>query len=84
MRTPGFSATVITEHGGHRVVFGIDETRLETPPVEHLVFYAGLGVLVAVNVVELPVAIALTVGHVLLDVTNRPGLQALGSALDEA
>jgi hypothetical protein len=81
---PGFSVSMITEHGGHRVVVGVDDARLETPPVEHLLYYAGLGLLVAIEIVELPVAIALTVGHALLDITKRPGLQALGNALDEA
>jgi hypothetical protein len=80
----GLSVSMITEHGGHRVLIGTDGVRLETPPVEHLVFYTGLGVLVAVNVVELPVALALAVGHVLIDLTARPGLRSLGEALEEA
>ncbi len=84
MRLPELSAVVITEHGGHRAVVSIDKREIETPPLEHLLFYAGLGVLVAANLVELPIAIALTVGHALLDLTKRPGLQALGSALEEA
>jgi hypothetical protein len=77
-------ASIVTEHGGHRVVIGYDGARLETPPLEHLAFYAGLGVLVTMGVVELPVAVALTIGHLLLDVTTRPGLEALGEALEEA
>jgi len=28
--------------------------------------------------------VALTVGHLLIDFTRRPGLEALGEALDEA
>jgi hypothetical protein len=77
-------ASIVTEHGGHRVLISNDGARLETPPLEHLAFYAGLSLLVALGVVELPVAVALTIGHVLLDVTTRPGLQALGAALEEA
>jgi hypothetical protein len=50
----GRNASVITEKGGHRIVVVIDGRRLETPPLEHLAFYAALGLLVAVNVVELP------------------------------
>jgi hypothetical protein len=61
-----------------------DGVHLETPPIEHLAFYIGLGALVAVNLVEPPVAVALTVGHLLIDLTRRPGLNALGEALDEA
>jgi hypothetical protein len=78
------NASLVTEHGGHRVAIDVDSTRIETPPLEHLAFYAGLGALVAVGLVELPIAVALGVGHVLIDVTKRPGLEALGEALAEA
>lgn len=80
----GLSMSMVTEHGGHRFLIGTDGVRFETPPVEHLAFYVGLGALVAANVVELPVAVALTVGHLLLDFTTRPGLRAVGEALEEA
>jgi hypothetical protein len=77
-------AALLTEHGGHRILITVDRTQLETPPIEHLAFYAGLGALVGVGLVELPIAVALGVGHVLIDLTRRPGLQALGEALNEA
>ena len=80
----GLSVSMITEHGGHRVLIGTDGVHVETPPIEHLAFYVGVGALAAANVIELPVAVALTVGHVLLDVTGRPGLRSLGEALEEA
>lgn len=80
----GLSVSMISEHGGHRIVVSADGVRLETPPVEHLAFYVGLGALTAVNVIELPVALALIVGHLLVDLTGRPGLEALGEALEEA
>jgi hypothetical protein len=78
------NAVLETEHGGHRVRISVDGTTLEMPPIEHLVFYSGLAVLVAAGLVELPVAVALGVGHALIDITHRPGLQALGEALEEA
>jgi hypothetical protein len=84
VRMAGLSVSMVTEHGGHRILIGTDGLHLETPPVEHLAFYIGLGALVALNVVEPPVAVALTVGHLLIDLTRRPGLRALGEALDEA
>jgi hypothetical protein len=80
----GLSVSMVTEHGGHRVLVGTDGVHFETPPIEHIAFYIGLAALVAVNVVEPPVAVALTVGHLLIDFTRRPGLEALGEALDEA
>jgi hypothetical protein len=70
--------------GGHRFLVSMDGTTFETPPIEHLIFYAGLAVLVAVGLVEWPVGLALGVGHALIDITRRPGLQALGEALEEA
>jgi hypothetical protein len=77
-------ATLVTEHGGHRILLTVDRTQLELPPVEHLAFYTGLAVMVGVGLVEIPIGIALGVGHALLDLTRRPGLQALGEALEEA
>ena len=77
------SISIVTEHGGHRLLLEIDNTALESPPIEHLAFYAGVGVLVGVGLVELPVAVTLTVGHLLIGLTNRPGLQSLGEAIDE-
>ena len=77
-------AAIVTEHGGHRILLSVDGARLETPPVEHLLFYMGLGVLVGAGLVEWPIAVALGIGHVLVDLTGRPGLQAAGEALAEA
>ena len=78
------NAAVETEHGGHRVVISLDGTTFETPPIEHLIFYAGLAVLVAVGLVDWPIGLALGVGHALIDITRRPGLEALGEVLEEA
>jgi hypothetical protein len=80
----GLSVSMVTEHGGHRVSVGTDGARFETPPIEHIAFYIGLGGLVAANLLELPVALALALGHVLLDITGRPGLRQLGEALEAA
>lgn len=73
-----------TEHGGHRILISSDGTHWETPPIEHLAFYIGLAALVGVGLVDLPIALALGIGHVILDVTKRPGLDQLGEALTEA
>ena len=71
-------------HGGHRVVVSADTTVVETPPLEHTLFYVALGALAAFEVIEWPLALVLTAGHMLIDATNRPGLQELGEALSEA
>jgi hypothetical protein len=77
-------ASLVTEHGGHRVLLTVEGYDIETPPIEHLAFYVGLGALVGIGLVELPIALALGVGHLLIDLTHRPGLEALGEALAEA
>lgn len=56
---------------------------MQTPPVEHLAFYAGVGALAVAEIIEWPVALALTAGHILLGLTNRPALEELGEALGE-
>jgi hypothetical protein len=77
-------AEFVTEHGGHRLLITVDRTEVETPPLEHIAFYIGVGTLVGVGLVEPPIGIALCVGHLLIGLTRRPGLQALGEALGEA
>lgn len=77
-------ASIVTGHGGHRVLVDADGRSFETPPIEHLAFYVGMGALVAFNLIELPVALLLMAGHILLDITGRPGLQQLGEAFAEA
>lgn len=78
------NVSMVTGHGGHRALVRIDDRTVETPPVEHALFYVGLAALAATEVIEWPLALVLMVGHVLLDATNRPGLESLGEALEEA
>jgi hypothetical protein len=75
---------MISERGGHRAVLTADRVRIETPPVEHLAFYVGLGALAAVEIVEWPLALLLMTGHLLMDATNRPALHQLGEAMEGA
>ena len=70
--------------GGHRLLIAADQRQLETPPVEHLTFYLTLGILAAAEIIEWPVALALTAGHVLTGLTARPALSELGEGLETA
>lgn len=81
MATAKFS--ISSSRGGHRILITADGTRLETPPVEHLVFYVALGAIAAAEIIEWPVALAMGIGHLLIGLTNRPALKELGEALDE-
>ena len=81
---PGAKVTINTSGGGHRILISMDGTRVQTPPVEHLAFYIGLGALATAEIIEWPVALALAVGHFLIGLTNRPALKEFGEVLDEA
>lgn len=78
------SVTLETRHFGHPIRFAADGKALETPPVEHLAYYLTLGVFAAAEVIEWPVAVALSAGHALTGLAHRPALRAFGEALDEA
>lgn len=81
---PEVQVSMVTEHGGHRVVVDVDGHTVMLPPLEHLAFYVGLGALTVAEIVPPPVAIVVGLGHFILDVTRRPGLRQLAEALSEA
>lgn len=81
---PDVRIAMLTEHGGHRVALSVEDRRVVLPPLEHLAFYVGLGALAVAEIVPPPVAVVIGLGHVILDVTRRPGLRALAEALAEA
>ena len=78
------TAGQLARPGGHPFVITADGRRLQTPPVEHLTFYLALGIFAATEVIEWPVALAVSVGHYLSGLTSRPGLRGLGEGLEEA
>ncbi|GLY87659.1 hypothetical protein [Actinoallomurus iriomotensis] len=54
------------------------------PPRDRLIFYAGLGVLAAFEVVEWPVAMIVGVGHMLADQRHWRAGQEAGEAMEQA
>jgi hypothetical protein len=82
MTTPKCSILAV-EGGGHPILITADGFRVQTPPVEHLAFYAGVGALAAAEIIEWPVALVLTAGHILIGLTNRPALKEIGEAFSE-
>ncbi len=54
-----------------------------TPPLAHAAYYVALAALVAVEVVDLPVAVLLGVGHLMLR-SHNPTLEEVAHALDAA
>jgi hypothetical protein len=57
--------------------------QIRLPKPEHLAFYAGIGVLVAVELLEWPAALALGVGHALLEQHHNRAIREFGEALEE-
>ena len=70
--------------GGPRLHLRFDGRSWETPPLEHLTCYVGLGALAVAVVIERPVASVIAAGHLVNELTNRPDQQALGQALEAA
>jgi hypothetical protein len=58
--------------------------RVHLPPGPHLAFYAGLGLLGALEVVEWPIIVLLGVGKALADNRSHTTLQEFGDSLESA
>ncbi|MFU8853234.1 hypothetical protein ACNAW0_19915 [Micromonospora sp. SL1-18] len=54
------------------------------PPPDKLAYYAGLGVLAALQVIEWPLALVITAGHLLADQHLSGVVRGLGEALESA
>jgi hypothetical protein len=56
---------------------------VKLPPPEQMAYYAGIGALVALEVVEWPVALVLAVGHALITQQHNHTLHEFGQALED-
>ena len=54
------------------------------PPTEQLAYVGGITLLVALDVIEWPVGVALTAGHILSTVRHNKVVQDFGHALESA
>ncbi|MFF5172387.1 hypothetical protein ACFY3U_07115 [Micromonospora sp. NPDC000089] len=54
------------------------------PPPDKVAYYAGLGVLAALQVIEWPLALVITAGHVLADQHLSGLAKGVGEALESA
>ena len=54
------------------------------PPPDKLTYYAGLGVLAALQVIEWPLALVITAGHLLADQHYSGLVKGIGEALQSA
>jgi hypothetical protein len=54
------------------------------PPPDRVAYYAGVGVLAAVGLIEWPLAVVVATGHVLADQNMFSRLRGLGEAAESA
>ncbi|RZT81826.1 hypothetical protein EV382_5121 [Micromonospora violae] len=54
------------------------------PPPDKVAYYAGLGVLAALQVIEWPIAVVVTAGHLLADQHFSGLVRGVGEALQDA
>ncbi len=58
--------------------------RVRVPRPEHLAYYGALGALVALELIEWPIALAIAAGHVLIENQHSQVARDVGEALEEA
>lgn len=58
--------------------------RVTLPPPDHLIWYAAVGTLAAIEMIEPPVALVLAVGKALADNRSHRTLRSMGEAMEEA
>ena len=59
-----------------------DDRHADLPPPDRLVFYAVLGALGALEIIEWPIALVVGVGHYLTEQRFSPALQEAGQAAE--
>ena len=57
---------------------------LRLPPPSQLGYLAGIGALVALEIIEWPLGVALACGHLMADCSHNKVLRDFGKALEEA
>ncbi|MFI7606897.1 hypothetical protein ACIBTV_17385 [Micromonospora sp. NPDC049366] len=57
---------------------------MAVPPVDRLAYYAGIGLLAAVQIIEWPLALVITAGHLLSDQHFSGLVKGVGEALQSA
>ena len=76
------AASATAQNSIHVEIPGIGHLHL--PPLEQIGFLGGIAALALIQVIEWPVAAALTVGHILAHSRHHAVLRDFGEALDRA
>ena len=79
----GAALHAIERNSSHlHLPLGLGPVRLPSP--ENLAWYAGVGVVAALGIIEWPVAAVLSIGHLLAEDSHHRLLRDFGQALEEA
>lgn len=71
----------------HAKAFTVDVPilgKIEVPRPDQLAFYGGIAVLVALEIIEWPVALVVTAGHLLVNQHHNKMLEELGEVIETA
>lgn len=83
MQIPGRAAA---ERAGRHDTVAVDLPlfgQVKLPRPQDVAYYAGIGALTALELIEWPAAVALAVGHALVGQQQHKRLQQFGEALEE-
>ncbi|MFJ8364315.1 hypothetical protein [Streptomyces sp. NPDC093984] len=81
-RTPRAAADLVCSRNS--VTIHVAGRRVELPPTEQLAFFAGLGLLAALEIIEWPVGLTIAIGHEIARNRHSKVLREFGEALEEA
>jgi hypothetical protein len=64
------------------VAINVAGRRIELLPPEQIGYFMGLGLLVALEVIDWPIAVVVAVGHTIAYRSQRVGLRQFGAAIE--
>jgi hypothetical protein len=80
---PGRAAARRVQRAEHLVVDLPVLGQVQLPRPEQLAYYAGIGLLLALEVLDWPAAVAIAAGHALATQHHNRAIEELGDALEE-
>lgn len=81
---PGRKAAASVRRAEHIAVTLPVVGSVQLPRPDQVAYYAGIGALVALEVIEWPIALVLGVGHVLMTQQHNRTIHEFGEALEDA
>ncbi len=66
------------------IILPLVHTTMHLPPPEHAAYYAGVAVLVALEVIEWPVALVVAAGHALASRSHNQVVEGVAEAAEDS